>query len=62
MIKAFQAASAPVIAPLGFIELIATAPPGYQLPRGALTWVGTLIIIASGLYIALRERKRLGIR
>ena len=28
----------------------------------ALTWVGALIIIASGLYIAMRERKRLGIR
>ncbi|HWD58162.1 MAG TPA: DMT family transporter [Stellaceae bacterium] len=65
VIKAFQAAPASVIAPLGYVELIGTATLGYLIFANfpdALTWVGALIIIASGLYIAMRERKRLGIR
>jgi drug/metabolite transporter (DMT)-like permease len=65
VIKAFQAAPASVIAPLGYIELIGTALLGYLIFSNfpdALTWVGALIIIASGLYIAMRERKRRGIR
>ena len=65
VIKAFQAAPASVIAPLGYVELIGTATLGYLIFASfpdALTWVGALIIIASGLYIAMRERKRLGIR
>ena len=65
VIKAFQAALASVIAPLGYIELLGTAVLGYLIFANfpdALTWVGALIIIASGLYIAMRERKRRGIR
>jgi drug/metabolite transporter (DMT)-like permease len=65
VIKAFQAAPASVIAPLGYVELIGTATLGYVIFGNfpdALTWVGALIIIASGLYIAMRERKRRRIR
>ena len=65
VIKAFQAAPASVIAPLGYVELIGTAILGYLIFANfpdALTWVGALVIIASGLYIAMRERKRQGIR
>ena len=65
VIKAFQAAPASVIAPLGYVELLGTATLGYFIFGNfpdALTWVGALIIIGSGLYIAMRERKRLGIR
>ena len=65
VIKAFQAAPASVIAPLGYVELIGTAILGYLIFASfpdALTWIGALIIIASGLYIAMRERKRLGVR
>ena len=65
VIKAFQAAPAAVIAPLGYVELIGTAILGYLIFGNfpdALTWVGALIIIASGLYIAMRERVRRGIR
>jgi drug/metabolite transporter (DMT)-like permease len=65
VIKAFHAAPASVIAPLGYIELLGTATLGYLIFANfpdALTWVGAVIIIASGLYIATRERKRLGIR
>ena len=61
VIKAFQAAPAAVIAPLGYVELIGTATLGYVIFGNfpdAMTWVGALIIIASGLYIAMRERKR----
>jgi drug/metabolite transporter (DMT)-like permease len=65
VIKAFQAAPASVIAPLGYIELLGTATLGYLIFANfpdALTWVGAGIIIASGLYIAMRERRRRGIR
>jgi drug/metabolite transporter (DMT)-like permease len=65
VIKAFQAAPASVIAPLGYVELLGTAVLGYLIFGNfpdAVTWVGAMIIIASGLYIAMRERKRLGIR
>jgi drug/metabolite transporter (DMT)-like permease len=65
VIKAFQAAPASVIAPLGYIELIGTATLGYLIFANfpdALTWVGAVIIITSGLYIAMRERRRRGVR
>jgi drug/metabolite transporter (DMT)-like permease len=65
VIKAFQAAPASVIAPLGYVELIGTATLGYAIFGNfpdALTWVGALTIIASGLYIAMRERRRGEIR
>jgi drug/metabolite transporter (DMT)-like permease len=61
VIKAFQAAPAAVIAPLGYVELIGTATLGYLIFANfpdALTWLGALIIIVSGLYIAMRERRR----
>jgi drug/metabolite transporter (DMT)-like permease len=64
VIKAFQAAPASVIAPLGYVELLGTATLGYLIFANfpdALTWIGAVIIIASGLYIAMRERKRAGI-
>jgi drug/metabolite transporter (DMT)-like permease len=65
VIKAFQAAPASVIAPLGYVELLGTATLGYLIFANfpdSLTWVGALIIIVSGLYIAMRERRRVGIR
>jgi drug/metabolite transporter (DMT)-like permease len=61
VIRAFHYGPAAVIAPLSYVELIGTATLGYlifdNLPD-QWTWIGALIIIASGLYIALRERKR----
>ena len=46
--------------PLGYVELIGTAALGYfvfgNFPD-LWTWLGAAIIIASGLYIALRERQ-----
>jgi len=61
VIRAFQAAPAAVIAPLGYVELIGTATLGYLIFGNfpdLWTWAGAAIIIASGLYIATRERKR----
>lgn len=61
VIRAFQAGPAAVIAPLGYVELIGTATLGYlifaQFPD-LWTWVGAIIIMLSGIYIAMRERKR----
>jgi drug/metabolite transporter (DMT)-like permease len=61
VIRAFQSAPAAVIAPLGYVELIGTTTLGYLIFDNfpdLWTWVGAAIIIASGLYIALRERGR----
>lgn len=60
IIRAFRLGQVAVLAPLGYVELVGTATLGYvifgnfpDLP----TWIGAGIIIASGLYIALRERR-----
>ena len=61
VIRAFQSAPAAVVAPLGYVELIGTTTLGYLIFDNfpdLWTWVGAAIIIASGLYIALRERRR----
>ena len=61
VIRAFQYAPAAVIAPLGYVELVGTATLGYLVFDNfpdLWTWVGAVVIIASGLYIAVRERKR----
>jgi drug/metabolite transporter (DMT)-like permease len=61
VIRAFQSAPAAVIAPLGYVELIGTTTLGYLIFDNfpdLWTWVGAAIIIASGLYVALRERRR----
>ena len=61
LIRAFQNGPAAVLSPLGYVELIGTSILGYlifgNLPD-APTWIGAGIIIASGLYIAFRERRR----
>ena len=57
---AFQSGPAAVIAPFGDVELIGTATLGYFIFGNfpdLWTWLGAAIIIASGLYIALRERQ-----
>jgi len=61
VIRAFQCGPAAVIAPLGYVELIGSAALGYlifgNLPD-LWTWAGAALIIASGCYVALRERRR----
>ena len=61
IIRAFQCGPAAVLAPLGYVELIGTSILGYLIFGNfpdRLTWTGAAIIIASGLYIALREHRR----
>jgi len=60
VIRAFQLAPAAVIAPLGYVELVGTTVLGYLIFNNfpdAWTWVGAALIIASGVYIAWRERR-----
>jgi drug/metabolite transporter (DMT)-like permease len=61
IIRAFQLGPAAVIAPLGYVELVGSVVLGYLLFTNfpdLWTWLGSGVIIASGIYIALRERKR----
>ncbi len=61
VIRAFQLGQAAVIAPLGYVELIGTTILGYLIFDNfpdLWTWIGAGVIIASGIYIALRERRR----
>ena len=60
VIKAFQWGRAAVVAPVGYVELIGATLLGWLLfqefPDG-WTWLGAAIIVASGLYITLREHR-----
>ena len=61
VIRAFQLAPAAVIAPLGYIELVGSVVFGYLIFGNfpdPWTWAGAGVIIASGIYIAFRERRR----
>ena len=61
IIRAFQLGPAAVMAPLGYVELIGTATLGYLVFSNfpdLWTWIGAGVIIASGIYIAFRERRR----
>jgi drug/metabolite transporter (DMT)-like permease len=60
IIRAFQLGAAAVMAPLGYIELVGTTILGYLVFGNfpdVWTWIGAGIIVASGLYIASRERR-----
>jgi len=60
IIKSFEYAEASLLAPLGYSEIISAAAVGY-LAFGDFpdewTWAGVAVIIASGIYVSLRERK-----
>jgi len=61
VVRALQSGPVAVIAPLGYVELIGTATLGYLIFGNfpdLWTWIGAAVIIASGLYVALRERRR----
>lgn len=61
LIKAYECAPASLLAPFGYFEMISTVTLGYlwfdDLPD-RLTWAGIAVIITTGVYISLRERKR----
>src|SRR5882757_365886 len=60
VVRGFQNASAAIIAPFGYIELVGATLLGYlvfgNFPDG-WTWVGAAIIVACGVYVAYRERQ-----
>lgn len=61
VIRAFEHAPATIVAPIGYAEIVAATAVGYvgfgDLPD-AWTWAGIAVIVASGLVITLRERRR----
>lgn len=63
MIRAFEKAPAALLAPFGYAELVTATIIGYywfgDFPDGP-TWLGISILVASGVYISLRERARRG--
>lgn len=60
LIRAYDYAPAPVLAPFGYFEIISAAALGYfvfgDFPD-ALTWAGVAVIVLSGVYIGFRERR-----
>lgn len=63
IIRAYDHAPAPVLAPFGYAEIVMATVVGYvafgDIPDG-WTAVGVVVLIASGLYISLREGTRRG--
>ena len=61
VIQALKRASASVMSPLGYVELLGASVLGYlifsEIP-GARTWIGATLIVASGLLIAYRQSVR----
>ena len=61
--EAYKLAPASVLAPTQYFEIVGATILGYlvfgDFPD-ALTWVGTAIILASGLYVFQRERRAKG--
>lgn len=60
LIKSFDYAEASLLAPFGYGEIVMATVVGYigfgDFPD-AVTWLGIVVIIASGVYIAVREHK-----
>lgn len=63
VIQAFEHAPAAWLAPVGFAEIVGATLVGYlafgDLPD-AVSWLGIAVIVGSGLYISLRERRLAG--
>jgi len=61
MIRAYEQAPAALLAPFGYGEIVTATIVGYywfgDFPDGP-TWLGIAILVASGVYISLRERVR----
>jgi drug/metabolite transporter (DMT)-like permease len=60
VVKAFDFAPAAWLAPVGFAEIVGATLVGFvafgDLPD-AISWLGIAIVVGSGLYISLRERR-----
>jgi len=61
IIKSFERAPAPVVAPVTYAEIIMATIVGYVMFKDfpdMWTWVGIVIIVASGILISVREHRR----
>jgi len=61
IIRSFDRAPAPVVAPVGYVEIVMATIVGYVLFRDfpdAWTWVGIAVIVGSGVLISVREHRR----
>jgi len=60
IIKSFERAPAPVVAPVGYVEIIVATLAGYLVFSDfpdAWTWLGITVIVASGVAISVREHR-----
>lgn len=60
VIKAFDSAPASLLAPYGYSEIVMATAVGYLIFGDfpdSWTWVGIVIVIASGVYVSIRERR-----
>lgn len=60
VIKAFDSAPASLLAPYGYSEIVMATVVGYLIFGDfpdSWTWVGIAIVIASGVYVSIRERR-----
>jgi drug/metabolite transporter (DMT)-like permease len=60
LIQAYERAPASLLAPFGYFEIIMAVVVGFVLFGDfpdLWTWVGIAVLVGSGLYISLRERK-----
>ena len=61
VILAFERAPASLLAPYGYSEIVTATVLGYVIFGDfpdAVTWVGVAIVVASGVYISIREGRR----
>ena len=61
LIKAYEQAPASLLAPFGYFEMVSAVILGFlwfgDFPD-RFTWLGIAVIVSTGIYISLRERKR----
>ncbi|MGJ3258608.1 MAG: DMT family transporter [Rhodospirillales bacterium] len=61
LIKAYEQAPASLLAPFGYFEMVSAVILGFlwfgDFPD-EFTWLGIAVIVSTGIYISLRERKR----
>lgn len=60
IIRSFDQAPAPIVAPIGYFEIVVATVIGYYVFGDfpdSWTWAGISIIVASGIVIALRESR-----
>ena len=61
LISAHERTKASILAPFGYFEIVMATVLGFAIfgdfPDG-LTWLGIAVIVASGIYISIRERTR----